>query len=447
MLDWFEVERFKSFRRAQLPLAEVTVLIGANASGKSNLLEGLRLLSWLARGKRLSEIAYALRAEERRLDVRGPVTRLVHDGALSFVLGTTFRDDQLGQVDLRLSLELRQDGLHIADEHARVFTGDEVLDLYEAGTPAAYAFAGGEEHRSEVLLVECFTNEGGGKSFRVPCVDQQAVFTQLTTPARLMGRGRAQELIPRVTQLLQRTLEDILFLDPIPRRMRDYSFTVERTLEGDGSNLSAVLYDLCEKQQRKTEVLEFVRALPEQDILDVAFLRGPRDEVMVQLTESFGNQARTYEAALLSDGTLRVLAVAAALLSVPEGSLVVVEEIDNGVHPTRAKLLLDNIQRLARARKLRVLLTTHNPALLDAVPVNAIPDVVACFRDPEDGDSRLMPLRNLQDYPELVAQGPVGQLVTRGILERYLKSPKGPEEKAAQAQKVLDLLQSPAGES
>jgi AAA15 family ATPase/GTPase len=45
MLDWFEVERFKSFRHAQLPLAEVTVLIGANASGKSNLLEGLRLLS------------------------------------------------------------------------------------------------------------------------------------------------------------------------------------------------------------------------------------------------------------------------------------------------------------------------------------------------------------------------------------------------------------------
>ncbi|WP_414639118.1 AAA family ATPase [Archangium sp.] len=111
MLDWFEIERFKSFRHAQLPLAELTVLIGANASGKSNLLEGLRLLSWLARGKRLGEIAYALRAEERRLDVRGPITRLVHDGALSFALGITLRDEQVGQVDLRISLDLRQDGL------------------------------------------------------------------------------------------------------------------------------------------------------------------------------------------------------------------------------------------------------------------------------------------------------------------------------------------------
>ncbi|WP_198142999.1 AAA family ATPase [Stigmatella aurantiaca] len=231
-----------------------------------------------------------------------------------------------------------------------------------------------------------------------------------------------------------------MFLDPVPRRMRDYNFTVERTLQGDGSNVSAVLYELCEKQQRKAEVLAFIRALPEQDILDLLFLKGPRDEVMVQLTESFGGRSRTYEAALLSDGTLRVLAVAAAVLSVPEGSLVVVEEIDNGVHPTRAKLLLENIQRVARERKLRVLLTTHNPALLDAIPVDAIPDVVACYRDPKEGDSRLMPLSKIPDSPELVAQGPVGQLATRGILDRYLKFPKTPEDKAAQAQEALEML-------
>jgi hypothetical protein len=283
---------------------------------------------------------------------------------------------------------------------------------------------------------------------KITCIDQQAIFTQLTTPARFWSEHqKSQERIPQATRQLQQELESILFLDPQPRRMRDYSFTVERTLQGDGSNVSAVLYDLCEKQQGKAEVLAFVRALPEQDILDLTFLKGPREETMVQLTETFGGTARTYEAALLSDGTLRVLAVAAALLSVPEGTLVVIEEIDNGVHPTRAKLLLDNIQRVARARKLRVLLTTHNPALLDAIPLDAIPDVVACYRDPTDGDSRLMPLSKLPDYPELVAQGPVGQLVTRGILERYLKFPKSPEEKAAQAEEVLELLQAPPGES
>ena len=435
------VERFKSFREARLPLAELTVLIGANASGKSNLLEALQLLSWLARGRRLSEILYALR--DRQLDVRGPLHRLAYAGASSFTLGGVFKDESASQLLLKSEVAIRDDGLCVDYERA------EELGAEDAFLYGVFAHSDGGVLR---VAYDCSGEDAPSiddpDADVVACTDQQAVFTQLTTPARFSSTyKRAQERIPQAARQIQVALESILFLDPLPRRMRDYSFTVERTLQGDGSNLSAVLYDLCEKQQRKAEVLAFVRSLPEQNILDLTFLTGPRGEVMVQLTESFGGKAQTYEAALLSDGTLRVLAVAAALHSVPEGSLVVIEEIDNGVHPTRAKLLLDNIQRVARERKLRVLLTTHNPALLDAIPVDAIPDVVACYRNPKEGDSRLMPLRQLQDYPELMAQGPVGQLVTRGILERYLKSPKGPEEKAAQAQKVLEMLQSPAGES
>jgi hypothetical protein len=103
---------------------------------------------------------------------------------------------------------------------------------------------------------------------------------------------------------------------------------------------------------------------------------------------------------------------------------VVIEEIDNGVHPSRAGKLLADIQRIARQRSLRVLLTTHNPALLDALPLEALPDTVACYRDPQEGDSRLIRLADLESYPELVAQGPLGRLVTQGILDRYLKSPE-----------------------
>ncbi|QXE26094.1 ATPase-like protein [Richelia sinica FACHB-800] len=88
---------------------------------------------------------------------------------------------------------------------------------------------------------------------------------------------------------------------------------------------------------------------------------------MVRLAETFGNTRRYCEAALLSDGTLRVLAIAAAMLSATEGSLVVIEEIDNGVHPNRAKHLLASIRDIAERRKLRVLLSTHNPALMDAL--------------------------------------------------------------------------------
>ncbi len=44
MIQSFSIENFKSFRKATLPLSPLTLLIGANASGKSNAIEALQLL-------------------------------------------------------------------------------------------------------------------------------------------------------------------------------------------------------------------------------------------------------------------------------------------------------------------------------------------------------------------------------------------------------------------
>jgi len=167
------------------------------------------------------------------------------------------------------------------------------------------------------------------------------------------------------------------------------------------------------------------------------FLTGPRGEIMVQLQESFGATERYCEAALLSDGTLRVLAIEAAMLSATEGSLVVIEEIDNGVHPSRAEHLLTSIRAIAQRRNLRVLLSTHNPALMDALPDAALGDVVFCYRDPQEGHSRLVKLGEIDDFPGLVSQGPLGQLVTTGVVDRFIKSPITPEERKQRAMSWL----------
>ena len=67
-------------------------------------------------------------------------------------------------------------------------------------------------------------------------------------------------------------------------------------------------------------------------------------------------------------------------------------------------MLLSNIQQAAEQRDLNVLLT-NSPALMDALSIDAIPDVVYCYRDPQDGASRLVRLEDISDYPELIAQG------------------------------------------
>ncbi|MGR9105355.1 MAG: AAA family ATPase [Gammaproteobacteria bacterium] len=427
MLRSISLKNFKSYQEATLPLASLSLLIGANASGKSNAIEGIRFLSWLAEGRRLDDLMSAVQSEDQRL--RGTIKNLAYEGTDTFGFRCT-TDIPEGD-HFSIEIQITEDGMKIVSESvSSPKTSVPLYNIAEIG-----------HQYSHELQVQYNNFARGGKKPRIPCSDQQAVFTQLETPARFGGgHSKAQKVIPSVVGAYRNLLEEILFLDPNPRAMREYSFVVERTLKGDGSNLSSVLYELCVKKQQKEQVLSFIRSLPEQDIKDIDFIQTPRNEVMVKLTESFGEGDHVWDVQVLSDGTLRVLAIAAALLSAPKGSLVIIEEIDNGVHPSRAGMLLGNIQQAAESRDVRVLVTTHNPALLDALPTEAIPDVVCCYRDPEAGDSRLVRLEELQRYPELIAQGALGQLMTKGILDRYLKDSTEPAERKAQAIKWLESL-------
>lgn len=433
MLTAITLEDFKSYRQARLPLAPLTVLIGANASGKSNVIEGMRLLSWLAQGQRLSAIQYAVQSGDRV--VRGTVDDLAYQRGEFFGLGVQSNASEWNRLTMRLAR--RADGLHITAEtltHERA-----TVPLYSLDQPSS-----GQGTDAGVA----YNNFAKGRNKpHVTCTDQAGIFTQLTSPASFeAGHKASRERIPPITKQLEKWLAAMLFLDPVPAQMRSYAFPSDTTLQGNGRNVSAVLFNLWGREEQadiepfasnRKAILSFIQSLPEQDIADLSFLEEPRGGVMLKLTETFGGQVKEYDASLLSDGTLRVLAIAAAMLSAIEGSLVVIEEIDNGVHPSRAHHLLQQIQRIAKERALRVLLSTHNPAMLDALPDSAVPDVVFCYRDPGDGASRLVRLAEVPDYPELIAQGTLGHLMTSGALERFVKHHPSGE---ARKQRALDWL-------
>ena len=432
MLSSFTIEGFKSYRKATLELAPLTVLIGANASGKSNAIEALRLLSWIVQGNRLGAIRYAVQEVDRT--VRGTVKDLGLGKRRVFSLscGTTHPRWNFYSIGLR---RLDDDDLHITHE---ILTGpNERVPLFQ--------IVSSQEEGGDVWVA--YNNFArGGKKPQVRCTDQMAVLVQLQSSARFAaGQKTAQKVIPDIATKFQDWLSNVVFLDPQPAAMRGYSFATERILTGSGASLSGVLYNLCEEPSVRRELLQFVEALPEQNIGKIDFIETPRSEVMVKLTETFGGRNSGYDATLLSDGTLRVLAIAAAVLSAPEGSLVVIEEIDNGVHPSRAEQLLDRLLRVATRRNLRVLISSHNPALLDALPDDAVPDVVFCYRDPESGTSRLIRLMDIPDYPELVAQGAVGHLMTRGAIERFVKAHPGPRERKRLARSWLSDLREQVG--
>ena len=438
MLATFTFSDFKSFREARLPLGPLTVLIGANAAGKSNAIEALRLLSWLAQGQKLSTIQYAVNSADRV--VRGRIEDLCHRGQSQFGLGCITDDPHWNRLTMRITI--RDGELHISAEKL-----DELMatvPLYDMDQPSKGL------NTDAGVAYNNFAR--GGNKPHITVSDQMAVFAQLESSVRFeASHKKAQETIPGVSKRFQALLSNILFLDPAPARMREYSFTNDKRLLGDGTNLSSVLFRLWGSEAdatvepfvtQRAAILAFIQSLPEQDIAGLSFLDGPRGEVMVQLQETFGGTPTSYDASLLSDGTLRVLAIAAAMLSAQEGSLVVIEEIDNGVHPSRARHLLDSIRSIAERRKLRVLLSTHNPAMLDALPDVAIPDVVFCYRDPESGTSKLVRMNEIPDVPELLVQGPLGHLMTSGALERFVKTHKGSEARKQKAKAWLESLRS-----
>jgi len=217
-------------------------------------------------------------------------------------------------------------------------------------------------------------------------------------------------------------------LNPIPSQMRDYSLLSEK-LESDASNIAGVLAALPEEQKAEVEatISAYAKNLPEGDI----------QRVWAEKVGRFGTDAMLYceelwkpghiteiDARSMSDGTLRFIAIMTALLTRPKGSQLVIEEIDNGLHPSRAELLVRMLREIGEKRKIDILITTHNPALLDALGPEIVPFVVVAHRDSETGESKLTLLEDIENLPKLMASGTLGKLTTKGAIERSLADTK-----------------------
>ena len=195
----------------------------------------------------------------------------------------------------------------------------------------------------------------GSKKKDLICSSSSPVFTQLTTPAAISEKYKAsRKIIPAACKEIESALKSFFFLDPVPAKMRAYS-SPDKILSNNGENLSGVIFNLIKQtnsltpeekktnRKNKEDILSFIESLPEQKFSSITTIKEPRGERLLSLVETFGNQQLDYDASLLSDGTLRVLAVAVAVLSAPEKSTVVIEELDNGIHPSRAKNILAKI--------------------------------------------------------------------------------------------------------
>jgi predicted ATPase len=203
------------------------------------------------------------------------------------------------------------------------------------------------------------------------------------------------------------------FLDLNPDAMRRPSLPGQTTLGDRGENLSSVLQQICEVPERKATLLSWTQELTPMDARDFEFPSDLTGRILVTLVE--GNGQRT-SANSASDGTLRFLALIAAILAESDG-LYFFEELENGIHPARLHLLLRLIeQRVARSR-LQVIATTHSPTLLGLAQPETLETASLTYRLPGESDTRIKRVFDIPEARRVIGEQDLARLHSSGWLE------------------------------
>ncbi|WP_255953015.1 AAA family ATPase [Streptomyces odontomachi] len=362
MITRIEIDGYKSFEGFSLHLPPFAVLVGANASGKSNLLEAVDLLGQLIReptGQAL--VDHARRGGPKELFRRGPDNRPV---------------------------EAMRIAAHV------LVNGPEGYCLPRVEAEIRYA------DPPDPLCVSVLVSDVPNQAMRDMPLHTVDVAEHLVTATK-----------------------DWRILEPTPRAMRVVSSTYDTApLAEDGKNLGAVLGRIARSPEGWRDFQADVAALL-PDLVDVtveANTEWAQWDVWLQHKHEHRMTTNTASA-----GTLRVLALLAAAHDPDHEGVLMLEEPENHLHPSRIPQLLQRLRgrtsdraTLTSGNGRQTLITSHSPvtlaAALDMAPESVVfLDTVTRF---DDGQ----PPRRLTRVRKVADEGERGTFVTPLEVRKYL---------------------------
>jgi predicted ATPase len=189
--------------------------------------------------------------------------------------------------------------------------------------------------------------------------------------------------------------------DTAPRKLQRADLPND-FLEEDCSNLGLILNSFRRNSEVKRKLLEALKLFNENiDDFDV-IVQGGYIQVF------FEENGFTIPATRLSDGTLRYLALLAILLHPNPPPLICIEEPELGLHPDILPTLIDLLKEAAQ--KTQIIITTHSSDLVDAL--SDMPEAVLVF-DKYQGSTTVTRL-NKEDLADWLEDYSLGQLWNRG---------------------------------
>jgi predicted ATPase len=350
MLRRLKIEGFKSIRSCEVELSPLVVLFGPNATGKSNLVEAMQLLSRLVTERTLKDaFAAPLRGHPHE-------SFTLPDGGLQGLLAKESAELEADVSVAAEAVKQRHETLRYRiGVSIRPATGElKVIDEYLArlGKDQQPKKDPRIEPKGTRLLVRQL-----GKAGRPVEMDLGLGYS-LASAVQLSGETRYPDL-----DWLRRELSAwrLYYLDPrsamreaqAPREVDDIGLR--------GEWIAPLLYRIKQGHQKSFDaVVRSLRSvIPSIEGLDVD-LDPKRGTLDIQIRE----EGVPLSSRIISEGTLRVLALCSIAANPWPGRMVAFEEPENGVHPRRIEVVANVLANLARQARTQVVVSTHSPTLV-----------------------------------------------------------------------------------
>ena len=350
MLTKLTVRNFKSLRDVTVELPRLAVFFGPNSSGKSNLLDAIQALSWIGNARTLSDAlsgpfpvrGYSFEAFSFGA---GGVQEMFRKGSESFFLEADLANDT-GRYRYRVEpkIDFRSGHLGIANEY--------LVQLGANGKPKGTAAI---ERVDDKLHIRRKGRSGH------PRQEEIGLNYSILSDRSLASSNGHSWLEEARTELANwRTY----YLEPRMAMRTETSPADVYDIGTHGEDIAPFLYKLKADYPKHFEAVS--RAL-RSIVPSVEGLAVELDERRGTLNLLVRQSGIEYSSRVLSEGTLRVLALCAITVNPWVGSLVALEEPENGVHPRRLELVAQLLLSLADQLGRQVVVTTHSPLFVDAV--------------------------------------------------------------------------------
>lgn len=400
MLTRIHIQGYKSLKNVELKLSELSVLFGPNASGKSNFLDCLQLLSKLATSRTIKEAfepPYRGKPLESFTFGEQGIKGALEKERLSFSI----------EVDVRLSNAVVE-AVNRQIKEMRRSSSQESESGEEAKTASAvrernlrYRIEVEMLPKSGILRVAdeylaALTDKGEPTGRRRPFLSREGNRLHLRLEGQAHPSYYERYLDHSILSLphypphyphlvaMRKELENWLFFYFEPReRMRAANPVKEvRHIGLMGEELASFLNTLKALDERQFRAVEKALRTIMPNVQGIGVEVSNLGEVELTLKEN----GIPVPARILSEGTLRILGLLSLAGAREQPSLIGFEEPENGIHPRRIQLVAELLKTRASSGETQYIVTTHSPLLPDLVSDESL---FVCKR--VDGETRIEP--------------------------------------------------------